>query len=65
MTAEYLPEVSDWGNNYVIRGLADWTMPIIGWLDFKLSIIDTYNNQPAEDTQRNSFTSTLGLSWRF
>jgi hypothetical protein len=65
MTAEYLPKVADWGNNYVIRGLADWTMPIIGWLDFKLSIIDTYNNQPAEDTQRNSFTSTLGLSWRF
>jgi hypothetical protein len=65
MTAAYLPKVADWGNNYVIRSLADWTMPIIGRLDFKLSIIDTYNNQPAEDTQRNRLTSTLGLSWRF
>lgn len=65
ISAEYLPSVSDWQQSYVIRGTADWTMPILGWLDFKLSILETYNNQPAPDTQRNSLTTLAGLSMTF
>ena len=65
LSAEYLPAVTAWQQSYVIRATADWTMPILGWLDFKLSILDTYNNQPAEDTDRNSFTTLAGLSLRF
>jgi hypothetical protein len=65
MGAEYLPEVSDWQGNYLIRTFADWTMPIIDWLDFKITIINTYNNRPADDTDRNTFTTTVGLSFRF
>ena len=64
-SAEYLPAVSDWKNNYLIRTTADWTMPIMGWLDFKIAVFDTYNNQPPPDTDRNSFTTTTGLSFRF
>jgi putative salt-induced outer membrane protein YdiY len=63
--AEYLPEVSDWQGNYLIRTIADWTMPIIGWLDFKIAVFDTYNNRPPDDTDRNTFTTTAGLSFRF
>ena len=63
--AEYLPEVSDWQGNYLIRTSADWTIPIIGWLDFKIAIFDTYNNRPPDDTDRNTFTTTAGLSFRF
>ena len=63
--AEYLPEVSDWQGNYLIRTFADWTMPIIGWLDFKIAVFDTYNNRPPDDTDRNTFTTTAGLSFRF
>ena len=63
--AEYLPAVADWKDNYLIRTFADWTMPIIGWLDFKIAVFDTYNNQPAPDTERNSFTTTAGVSFRF
>ena len=63
--AEYLPEVSDWQGNYLIRTFANWTMPIIGWLDFKIAIINTYNKRPADDTERNTFTTTAGLSFRF
>jgi putative salt-induced outer membrane protein YdiY len=55
--AEYLPEVSDWQGNYLIRTFADWTMPIIGWLDFKIAVFDTYNNRPPDDTERNTFTT--------
>ena len=63
--AEYLPEISDWQGNYLIRTFADWTMPIIGWLDFKIAVFDTYNNRPPDDTDRNTFTTTAGLSFRF
>ena len=64
-SAEYLPAVPDWKDNYLIRTTADWTMPIIGWLDFKIAVFDTYNNQPPPDTDRNSFTTTAGVSFRF
>jgi len=62
---EYLPEISDWQGNYLIRTFADWTMPIIGWLDFKIAVFHTYNNRPADDTDRNTLTTTAGLSFRF
>jgi putative salt-induced outer membrane protein len=63
--AEYLPAIDDWTENYIIRTALDWTMPIIGYLDFKLSLIDVYNSRPAPGTQRNNFTSILGISFRF
>jgi putative salt-induced outer membrane protein YdiY len=63
--AEYLPSVSDWKDNYLIRTNADWTMPIIGALNFKIAVFETYTNQPPPDTDRNSFTTTAGLSFRF
>lgn len=64
-SAEYLPAVADWKDNYLIRTVAYWTMPIIGWLDFKVAIFETYNNRPAPDTDRNSFMMTAGVSLRF
>lgn len=63
--AEYLPAVSDWKDNYLIRAVADWTMPLLGWLDFKVTVFETYNNKPPPDIERNSFTTTAGLSFRF
>lgn len=62
---EYLPSVTDWTENYIVRGNFALTVPIIGWLDFKFTIFDTYNSQPAPGTQKNSFTTTAGLSLRF
>jgi putative salt-induced outer membrane protein YdiY len=62
---EYLPAVDDWADNYLVRGALDFTVPIIGWLDFKFTILDIYNSQPPPDTMRNSFTTTAGLSFRF
>ena len=63
--AEYLPAISDWQGNYLIRAAGDWMMPIIGWLDFKIALFETYNNKPPPDIDRNSFTTTAGLSFRF
>lgn len=64
-SADYLPEVTDWQGNYLIRTTADWTMPINGWLGFKIAVLEIYNNRPSEDTKRSSFTTTAGLSFRF
>lgn len=61
----YMPSVSDWTDNYLFRGSLDWTAPIIGMLDFKFTIFDTYNSQPAPNTKKNSFTTTVGFSFRF
>lgn len=63
--AEYLPAVGDWAGNYLIRTTVDWRLPILGWLDFHLAVRDDYENQPAPDTQHNSFISTAGLGARF
>jgi putative salt-induced outer membrane protein YdiY len=63
--AEYLPEISGLQDKYLIRSIADWTMPLIGWLDFKIAVFNTYNNRPSDDTERNTFTTTAGISFRF
>jgi putative salt-induced outer membrane protein YdiY len=61
----YMPSVSDWTDNYLFRGGLDWTAPIIGMLDFKFTIFDTYNSQPAPNARNNSFITTVGFSFRF
>ncbi len=65
LKVEYLPEVSDWNDTYLIRILSDWAWPINGWLDFKIAAINIYNSQPDEGTEKNSFTMTAGISLRF
>jgi putative salt-induced outer membrane protein YdiY len=65
LQVEYLPEVFDWKDNYLIRTFADWTLPIVDWLGFKVAVINIYNNQPKDDTEHNTFTMTAGLSLRF
>lgn len=62
---EYLPAVDDWTDNYLVRSALDFSVPIIGWLDFKFTMLDIYNSQPPPGTLRNSFTTTAGLSFRF
>ena len=63
--AEYLPAVSSWKSNYLIRSWANWTMPLTESLNFKIAAFETYNNRPPADTDRNSLTTTAGFSFRF
>ena len=65
LNVEYLPEIADFQDNYLIRTFANWTWPIIDWMDFKIAAVNIYNSQPDEDTEHNSFTITGGLSFRF
>jgi hypothetical protein len=62
---EYLPSLEDWVDTYLLRGSASWRLPLLTWLDFKLTILDDYTSRPAGGTQHNSFTSLAGLSVRY
>jgi len=62
---EYLPSVEGPTDNYLLRGSAAWSLPLLNWLGFKTTIFDEYNNRPAEGTKRNRLTITAGLSLLF
>jgi len=62
---EYLPSVNSFKENYLLRGSAAWTLPLLEWLGFKLTLFDEYNNRPAEGTKKNKLTVTAGLSLLF
>jgi putative salt-induced outer membrane protein YdiY len=65
LKVEYLPEVSDWNDTYLIRIFSDWAWPINSWMDIKIAAINIYNSQPDEGTEKNTFTLTAGISLRF
>ena len=60
-SVDYLPEVTDWKGNYLIRTSTDWTLPINGWQDFKIPVFEIYNNRPPADAYRSTFSATAGL----
>lgn len=62
---DYLPAVDDGTNNYLIRASATWSLPVLSWMDFKLTLLNDYTGRPAPETERNSFTTTAGVSLRF
>ena len=60
---DYLPSAdSKWATNYLVRNELTLTMPVIGVIGAKFSLIDEYNNNPAADATRNSLYLTFGLS---
>jgi hypothetical protein len=63
--ADYLPAISDWANDYLLRGQLALTVPLIDFLAFKASLIDEYDSTPAPDTDPNSLGTFVGLSLLF
>lgn len=59
---DYLPNVADWGNDYLLRTEAALTLPLFNPIDVKVSIIDQFDNTPAEDAKKNSLYFAAGLS---
>lgn len=59
---DYLPSVTDWMDDYRLRGESALVVPIYEQLAFKASLVDEYNSQPEDDTSANSLTTLLGLS---
>jgi len=63
--AEYVPSVTDWTEDYLLRGSTELDFPLLGWLSFVLSAVDEYDSTPADDTQHNRFTTSAALRARF
>jgi hypothetical protein len=63
--ATYLPAVDDWQNDYLIRSYASLTVPVWKMIAMKASLVDEYDNTPAEGTPPNSLSLLLGLALTF
>ena len=63
--ADYLPSVSDWSHDYLLRGQLSLIVPLLDFLAFKASVLDEYDSTPAPDTDANSFGTLVGLSLLF
>ena len=59
---DYLPSVSDWTNDYLLRSAAGLTVPMLDPISMKLSLVDEYDSTPSDDVDRNSLFMTAGLS---
>ena len=62
---DYLPSLKDWGGDYIIRGEASIALALTRYLAIKAGVVDTYDNTPATDTDKNEVKTVLALQWRF
>ena len=59
---DYTPDVTDFGNNYLLSASATYSVPVVSFLSFQLQIKDEYNDSPPPDATRNSLFVNVGLS---
>lgn len=59
---DYLPSITDWTNDYRLRGETGLLVPLVDPVHFKATLVDEYNSQPSEDTAANTLKTLLGLS---
>jgi len=62
---DYLPAFNDWFNNYLIRGEASLSRPLLKFINVVASVIDLYDSTPAEGTSKNDLLFTLGVQLDF
>lgn len=62
---DYTPSVTDPFGEFLLRGETSLVVPLISRLAFKVSAIDLFNNNPADDTEKNSLAMLVGLSLGF
>jgi len=61
-SVNYLPSVSDFTGDFLIKSEAALLIPLYEQLSFKFSVVDNYDNTPAPDTSFNYLTTLVGLS---
>ena len=59
---DYLPAVDNFISDYLLRTEAGLSVPLVGPIDAKFSLLDEYDSTPAPGAVRNSVFLTLGLS---
>jgi hypothetical protein len=62
---DYTPSITDWTDDYLLRGETALVVPMTEGLSFKASVVDLYNSSPDEDSQSNTLSTLLGLSLGF
>jgi hypothetical protein len=62
---DYTPSITDWMDDYLLRGETALLVPMTEGLSLKASVVDLYNSSPAEDSQSNTLSTLLGLSLGF
>jgi putative salt-induced outer membrane protein YdiY len=62
---DYTPSITDWMDDYQLRGETALLVPMTEGLSLKASVVDLYNSSPSDDTQSNSLSTLLGLSLGF
>jgi putative salt-induced outer membrane protein YdiY len=62
---DYTPSLTDFPDDYLLRGETGLLFPITETLGFKVSLIDVYDPTPAEDADYNNLSSLVGLSLGF
>jgi len=58
----FLPSVSDFTHDFLIKSEAALLVPVYEQLSFKFSIADNDDNTPAPDTSFNFLTTMIGPS---
>lgn len=61
-SVSYLPSVSDFTGDFLVKSEASLLIPFYKQLSFKFSVADNYDNTPAPDTSFNYLTTLVGLS---
>lgn len=59
---DYLPSITDFVNDFLLRNALELTMPLIDPISAKLTLLDEYNNNPAEGVSYNSLYLAIGVS---
>lgn len=59
---DYLPSITDFVNDYLLRNALELTMPLMDPISAKFTLLDEYNNNPANGANYNSLFLTFGLS---
>ena len=61
---DYTPSLLS-GSDYLLRGETSLLVPLISRVSFKASLVNLYNNSPADDTEKNNLATLVGLSLGF
>ena len=59
---DYLPAVDNFTSDYLLRTEAGLSVPLVGPINAKFSLLDEYDSTPAPDADRNSLFLAFGLS---
>jgi putative salt-induced outer membrane protein len=61
----YLPAVEEWLDDYLLHTEVSLAVPLLDFLKLKATLIDKYDNTPADDNEHNDLNAMLGLALTF